>query len=364
MANPDLRTLPPPVSVARPVPGPVRVGALGAQEEQAWDRFVLAQPNSSFFQLTGWKRVLEQTFPYKPRYLYAHRDGRISGVLPLFHVSNWIVGSALISVPLGVYGGICAEDEESETALRKAAQDMAVGEGVDYLELRNRNGHLYAGFHHNPLYTTFSGPLPDDPGLISKRLPKDTRYMIRRAQRNNLVLRRGIEQLGTFYTLFAQNMKRHGTPVFPRALFDHFAREFPGQTDLLIAYKEDRPVIGVFSFIYRDTMLPYYAGVSPDAPALAAANLLYFELMKDSVRLGLRQFDFGRSKTGTGAFAFKQQWNMVAEPLNYQVHLVKRTTVPNFSPVNPKFALATRVWQRLPLWVACWAGPRVVRWFP
>ena len=364
MANPDLKTLPLPDAAARTESGPVRVRPLAAEGEIAWDRFVLAHPSGSFFQLTGWKRVLEQTFQYKSRYLCAERDGRITGVLPLFLISNWIVGRALISVPLGVYGGICAAEEGSENALREAAEELAVREGVDYLELRNRNGSHFPGYHPNPLYATFSGPLPANAGLISKGLPKDTRYMIRKAQKNNLELRRGMEQLGTFYKLFAQNMKRHGTPVFPRALFENIVQEFPRQTDLLMAYKNDQPVIGVLSFIFRDTMLPYYAGVSPEASALAAANLLYFELMKDSVRMGLRQFDFGRSKAGTGAFAFKQQWNMQPEPLNYQVRLVKRKSVPNFSPVNPKFELATRVWQKLPLWLTYWAGPRVVRWFP
>lgn len=325
---------------------------------------MFAQPSGSFFQLTGWKRVLEKTFQYDSRYLCAEREGRITGVLPLFLISNWIVGRALISVPLGVYGGICAEEEVSENALREAAEEMAAREGVDYLELRNRNGNRYAGYHPNALYATFSGPLPASADLVPKSLPKDTRYMIRKGQKNALELRRGMEQLGTFYRLFAQNMKRHGTPVFPRALFENFAQEFPRQTDLLMAFNNDQPVIGVFSFIFRDTMLPYYAGVSPEASALAAANFLYFELMKDSVQMGLRQFDFGRSKSGTGSYAFKQQWNMQPEPLNYQVRLVKRTTVPSFSPVNPKFELATRVWQKLPLWLTCWAGPRVVRWFP
>ena len=44
------------------------------------------------------------------------RAGKITGVLPLFLVSNWIVGRCLISTPFADYGGICAEDEESADA--------------------------------------------------------------------------------------------------------------------------------------------------------------------------------------------------------------------------------------------------------
>jgi hypothetical protein len=82
------------------------------------------------------------------------------------------------------------------------------------------------------------------------------------------------------------------------------------------------------------------------------------------VQKGIRVFDFGRSKKGTGSYAFKTQWNMTEEPLHYGVHLVRRKTVPNFSPVNPKFERATRIWQKLPAWLTTAVGPHVVRWFP
>jgi hypothetical protein len=55
---------------------------------------------------------------------------------------------------------------------------------------------------------------------------------------------------------------------------------------------------------------------------------------------------------------------MEIQPLDYQVFLVKRKTVPNFSPVNPKFEMAIRAWKRLPLPLTKWIGPRVVRWIP
>jgi hypothetical protein len=86
--------------------------------------------------------------------------------------------------------------------------------------------------------------------------------------------------------------------------------------------------------------------------------------MKSASQAGIRFFDFGRSKRGTGSYAFKSQWNMKVEALPYQVYLVNRKEVPNFSPVNPKFAMSARLWSRLPLLATMLMGPRVVRWFP
>ena len=332
--------------------------------EREWDKFVSSQPTGSFFMLSGWKRVIEKTFHYQPLYCYLEKDGEIAAVAPLFLVSNWMTGRCLISVPFGVYAGICAKDAESEQALLEHLKQVAAGERVEYLELRTRSGPVFEGFHHNPLYSTFTTELSPNHEANLKKLPKDTRYMIRKAEKAGLRSEHGWEQLDKFYPLFAQNLRNHGTPAFPRQLFDRFREEFGGQLDLMIVYAGEAPVAGVVSFIFGDTILPYYSGATPEAPRLGANNLLYWSLMKSAAEKGLRVFDFGRSKKGTGSFAFKTQWNMAVEPLQYQVHLVERKTVPNFSPLNPKFQLATRVWQRLPLSVTTALGPHLIKLFP
>lgn len=331
---------------------------------ERWDRFVLGQPGGTLFHLIPWMRAIEKTFGYEPCYVYAERGGEISGVVPVFLVSNWIVGKCLISTPYAVYGGVCAADAESEHALLEHLKTLAHSQETDYLELRFRQREMLPGFAANPLYFAFTAPLSPDHEANLKRLPKDTRYMIRKAAKAGLRAQRGLEQLGDFYRLFAQSLKRLGTPVFPRALFENLMNEFSGSVDLLLIYAGLKPVSGVFSFRFRDTILPYYAGAGPEAGPLAANNFMYSELMKNSAEEGLRFFDFGRSKKGTGAYAFKTQWNMNVEQLTYQVHLVRRKELPNFSPLNPKFELATRVWKKIPLPITAWLGPRVVRWFP
>jgi len=335
---------------------------LGA--ENRWDRFVLEHPRASFFHLIGWKRIIEKTFGHKARYFYCERDGKITGIAPIFECSNWLIGRCFISIPLAAYGGIVAVDTESEQAMLEHSKRMAESASAEYLELRHRDGELLDGFHANQLYVTFNAPLFPDSATNLKRLPKDTRYMIRKAEKGGLRVQRGVGQLDVFYELFARSMHRLGTPVFPRALFRNIVDEFPDHTELMLVYNGADAVTGVLSFFFRDTILPYYAGATPEATRLAANNFMYWELIRRAGEQGFRTFDFGRSKKGTGAFAFKSQWNMNAEQLDYQVFLVKRKTVPNFSPVNPKFEMAIRLWQNLPLSVTKWLGPSAVRLFP
>jgi FemAB-related protein (PEP-CTERM system-associated) len=342
----------------------VEIRNLEPDRAAAWDEFVLRHPEASFFHLTGWMNAIAKTFHYVPQYLFAERGQLITGVLPLFETSNWLQGRCLISTPMAVYGGICAEDQESRLALIEAAKHLARRKNVQHLELRDRQGEPLPGFYPNTLYTTFFGELDPDPEVMLRRLPRDTRYMIRKAQKNGLLVARGLEHTPVFYRLFAESMRRLGTPAFPLRFFENLIEELKGLVDVTVLSSSKGPVAAVFSFRFRDAILPYYAGASGEAPRLAANNLLYWELMTRSAAEGVRWFDFGRSKKGTGAYAFKTQWNMTAQPLAYQVYLVQRKSVPNFTPLNPKFERAGRIWSKLPLGLTTLLGPHVVRWFP
>lgn len=343
---------------------PVTVRQFGAAMASAWDSFVQAQPTGTPFHSTAWMRALEKSFGYEPRSLVAERGGEITGVLPLFFISNWIVGRCLMSTPFADYGGTCAEDQESSDALIEHAKQMARTENVNFLELRHRKCELRREFSHRSLYVGFTASLTSDPEAMLKRLPRDTRYMLRKAEKANLELRSGLEQLPGFYRLFAANWRRLGTPVFSPRWLETLAEEFHDSIDLKLAYHQGRPVAGVLSLTFRDTLFPHYAGACPDAGRLAVNNFIYWELMKDAAGKGLRRFDFGRSKRGTGAYQFKSSWNMQVDTLDYQVFLVRQKDEPNFSPTNPKFEMATRLWSLMPLNATTWLGPKVVRWFP
>ena len=51
---------------------------------------------------------------------------------------------------------------------------------------------------------------------------------------------------------------------------------------------------------------------------------------------GLRVFDYGRSKRGTGSFDFKKNWGFEPQPLHYEYLLVKGKRVPEHNPLNPE----------------------------
>jgi FemAB-related protein (PEP-CTERM system-associated) len=330
----------------------------------AWDQFVYAQPTGTLFHLTAWKRSIERSFGFQARYLVAEDETGIRGVLPLFLVSNAVQGRTLISTPFAVYGGACAADEAAAVSLREAACELARHEKVQYLELRERSEYRDPAFHTKELYVTFDQELPESPERLMQGFPRDTRYMIRKAQKEGLRSTADPGDLKRFHDIYAFSVRNLGTPVFSLKFFRILLQEFSANAELTMIWKGDEALAGVLSFRFRDWILPYYGGSLPQGRKYAANNFMYWDVMARAMQNGLRYFDFGRSKLGTGAYAFKTQWNMREHPLPYQFFLVRRKDMPNFSPANPRFHAAISLWKRVPLPLTKMLGPSIVRLFP
>jgi len=334
------------------------------QFERAWDDYVYRHPSGSLFHLTAWKRVIEKTFKYESRYLFMEERGTIRGVLPLFMVSNFFFGRILISTPLAVYGGVCADDEQMSRRLRKAACQMAERERVQYLELREQRPVSEPGFRTKQLYVTFDLELPRNVDQLLRGFPRDTRYMIRKGQKSGLEAAVDPQQLDAFYEIYSRSFHHLGTPVFPKHLFRIILEELGEQCELTTVWRAKKALAAVLSFRFREWVLPYFGGSLLEGRQFAANNFMYYEVMKRAVENGARHFDFGRSKLGSGSYQFKTQWNMRERPLPYQLFLVRRKSMPDFSPANPKFKLAISLWKCLPFPVTKILGPAIVRAFP
>jgi FemAB-related protein (PEP-CTERM system-associated) len=332
--------------------------------QSAWDDYVNRHASSSIFHSIAWKRVIERAFQFEPRYLFVEEGGIIRGVLPLFLVRHFVLGTSLISTPLSVYGGVCADTEQLSSQLRQAAIEMAQQERVQYLELREQWPVSEPQFHTKELYVTFDLEMPRTLDQLLTGFPRDTRYMIRKAQKNGLHVSVGHEQLDMFYEIYSRSFHHLGTPVFSKKLFHIILDVMGEQCELTTIWKGQKALASVLSFRFRDWVLPYFGGSLLEGRSFGANNFMYYEVMKRALEAGVRYFDFGRSKLGSGSYAFKTQWNMKTRPLPYQFFLVRRKSMPNFSPANPKFKLAISLWKALPLPVTKMLGPAMVRAFP
>ena len=342
------------------MPNLKRLAPEDARDNASWDAFVMAHPKATFFHRAGWQRVLRQAFGHATHYLYAESGGRITGVLPLAHVRSLLFGSSLTSLPFAVYGGVVADDEASANLLVNEAQRLARQLGVAHLELRNVD-RTQPDWPEQDLYVTFRKAIAPEEEANLLAIPRKQRAMVRKGIKNGLTstIDDGVDR---FFALYADNVHRHGTPAMPRRYFEVLRREFGPDCEVLtVAGPDGRPLSSVLSFYFRDEVLPYYAGDAEAARELAANDFKYWELMRLACARGLKTFDYGRSKQGTGSFAFKKNWGFEPTPLHYEYCLYKRDAVPQNNPSNAKYRLLIETWRRMPLAMANWLGPFVVR---
>lgn len=328
--------------------------------EAMWEAFVLASPEATFFHRPGWQRVMQQVFRLETYFLYALAEGRIQGVLPLAHVKSWLFGRSLVALPFAVYGGVVADSAQVADALEFEAQKIAKQLAVAHLECRNVSLR-HVDWPAQDLYVTFRKEIFSDEDANMLAIPRKQRAMVRKGIKNGL--RSTLDaNADNFFALYADNVHRHGTPAMPKRYFQALMSEFGQDCEILTVVAPDgSPLSSVLSFYFRDEVLPYYAGDDESARNLAANDFKYWELMRRACQRGLKVFDYGRSKQGTGSYAFKKNWGFEPTALHYEYCLYTRSSVPQNNPSNAKFKLLIATWRRMPLRMANWLGPFVVR---
>jgi FemAB-related protein (PEP-CTERM system-associated) len=332
-------------------------------ESVEWDAFVRSMPGGSPFHLLAWKRAVETSFGHRPHYLIAVGEHGIEGVLPLFEVRGLLGGRGLISVPYGVYGGICGRSETARQRLLDHATGLARRLRAGYVELRHRAGQEL-DLPTKSLYVNFSRPISGSDEENLAAIPRKQRRMTRQGLKHGLRAEFGMQHLDAFYDVYAHSVHMLGSPVFPRRLFTAIAQEFQKECELLTIWKDERVVAGVLTLLYEDQALPFYGGALREAFPYAVNDFMYWELLCHVAHAGYRVFDFGRSREGTGPYHFKRHWGFEPQPLPYQYALLDGGSIPNVSPANPKMRLAVEAWKRAPYRLTRLLGPALTRYLP
>ncbi len=321
--------------------------------------FVADHPEAALFHRPAWTKGIEQGTGQAGRYLIAEDpSGRLTGLLPLTRIRSPFFGSALVSTGFGIGGGIVASTGMAVEALAAAAWSLAERENCPSVTLRG--GRLPDGWRREEgVYAGFVRELPGSDEAILKSVPRKQRAEVRRSLALGLEVSRGRDRraLDEHYRVYAESVRNLGTPVFPCSLFEAMAREWGEDADIVTVRAEGKPVAAVLSLYFKGVVHPYWGGGTREARALRANDLLYYSLMRHAAARGCTGFDFGRSKAGSGAYAFKKNWGFEPRPLTYATKGAHR----DVNPSSPRYRLQTAAWRRLPLPLANRIGPLLAR---
>lgn len=327
--------------------------------------FVARHPLGTPFHRPAWFVTVAAATGNQALALVQERVGEIVAFLPLDAIHSPVFGRLLASTGFAVGGGLLITEGAEPDAIFVALEELAKRLSCPAIELRggvlpqaSEGWALKTDSHAN-----FARPLADDDEAQLTAIPRKQRAEVRRSLGIDLTIDVGTSEAdrAAHYAVFCESYRNLGTPVFPRALLDRVVDAFGADADILTVRHEGKPVASVISVYHQGAVMPYWGGGTWDARRLRANDRMYYELMLHARRRGATSFDFGRSKTQSGAYHFKRNWGFEPEPLTYATWTQPGTARREADPTSAKLSLQIKVWQRLPLGVANRLGPLIAR---
>ncbi|MCJ2187296.1 FemAB family XrtA/PEP-CTERM system-associated protein [Novosphingobium beihaiensis] len=344
----------------------VRVAHLyDSLEVSRLEAFVARHPQGTPFHRPAWFMSVAQATGNEAHGLVQTRQGEITAFLPFDAIHSPVFGRVLASSGFAVGGGLLAAEGVDPKEMFVAAEELARRLSCPTIELRGgllpqaQGGWALKSESH----CNFARPLAADDEAELLAIPRKQRAEVRKALANDLTVEVGTGERdrAAHYEVFCESYRNLGTPVFPRALLDSVVDAFGKDADILTVRHESKPVASVISLYHGGAVMPYWGGGTWEARRLRANDRMYYELMLHARRRGCATFDFGRSKTGSGAYHFKRNWGFEPEPLTYATWTRPGAAKREADPTSSKLSLQIKVWQRLPLSVANRLGPLIAR---
>ena len=329
------------------------------------EAFVAQHPQGTPFHRPAWLSAVAAGSGNRALALVAEQSAELTGYLPLLEVHSPLFGRVLVSSGFGVDGGMLVAAQGAGSGLFAAVEELALRRSCPSIELRG--GVLpqdRAGWKiRHDTHCGFVTDLADDEAAQLLAIPRKQRAEVRKGLAGSLKIETGTgpRDRAAHYAVYAESVRNLGTPVFPRALFDEVLDSFGDDADILTVRDDGAPVASVLSLYHKGAVMPYWGGGTQAARGLRANDRMYFELMLHAARRGCTRFDFGRSKTGSGAYDFKRSWGFEPHPLGYASWTAPGASPRDADPTSAKHAARIALWRKLPLALANRAGPPIAR---
>ena len=334
-------------------------------EVQRLEAFVARHRLGSPFHRPAWLNAVAAGTGNCALALVGERNGQLITYLPLLEVHSPLFGRVMVSSGFGVEGGVLTDTIEAEVGLFDALEELAIRRSCPAIELRG--GILPSGragwkIRHDS-HCGFVSALAEDEEAQLRAIPRKQRAEVRKGIAGELTVEIGTtaQDRSAHYAVYAESVRNLGTPVFPRSLFEAVLDSLGECADILTVRANGEPVASVLSLYHRGAVMPYWGGGTFAARRLRANDRMYFELMLHARRRGCSRFDFGRSKTGSGAFDFKRNWGFEPQPLGYAAWTAPGAAARDADPTSARHAARIALWRKLPLAIANRAGPFIAR---
>ncbi len=335
----------------------------GAQAARI-DAFLADHGEATPFHRPAWLNAVARGTGNRALALIGERHGAIAGYLPVNEIHSAIFGRMLASSGFAVDGGLLLAGSDGEPFFA-GLEELASRTNCSAIELRGgvQPDASAQWTIKTESHCGFIAPLLADDEAQLLSIPRKQRAEVRKGLANELTVEVGssARDRDAHCAVYAESVRNLGTPVFPRALFDAVLDYFGTDADILTVRADGVPVASVLSLYHRGAVMPYWGGGTFAARRLRANDRMYFELMRHAAARGCTRFDFGRSKTGSGAYDFKRNWGFEPQRLSYASWTAPGAKERDANPNSAKHAAQIALWRKLPLGIANRLGPLIAK---
>lgn len=288
-----------------------------SSDRHAWNSAV-AMLGASVFHRWEWRDIFKKTYGYRPLYLWAHEDGAVCGIFPMF-LWGKLGGQRLHSIPFSDVGGPCGRTPAVEKALRTAMTQRVEKRPMQWFTLNEPPKKLEAPWHASTPFVTFELDVRTSyDELLKTKVHQKTRNMVVRAEREGILVhtRPAPPALSAFYPLYSKTMRRLHALPHPRLFFHSVARHLGENSVVFLAEQPpaaQTPYLAItaalWAFIHDNTLF-IWANASDPKHAHASANPAVYAaaLQYACEHPEIATVNFGSTLPDTPHHFFKKRW--------------------------------------------------------
>lgn len=274
-------------------------------EKQQWDEFIQTQPYNVFVQAWNYGEFNEQMGDSKFPIGMFEGEKMIGACLTIKVKAR---RGTFLYCPYGPF--IDWNNTDLFQQFISYLKDLGKKEKADFIRMspflrdsdENRKLFQTNGFRKSPLHilaeTTWMLDVSPEEDEILKNMKKDHRYLIKRAERDGVVIKKStdIADLKHFWPLYDETVKRHKFVPFSRKYVEEEFKAFEkdGQTVFFMAEYEGK-VLACSVMYYYGNMGVYRHSASSSDPKyrkIPASHLLQWEAIKEAKARGCKYYNF------------------------------------------------------------------------
>ncbi len=278
---------------------------ISENEKDTWNEFLEKNESGHLFQTFEWGEF-KKTQAWKSRriMLKESETGEIRAVLAILEKRVPLLGLKVWYLPRGpvldfqnrelleqILEFLIDLARKNKVMAVKISPEVILSEKTKWILGLLKDKGFKETKHYELHKCTIRLDLTDDIGKIYSGFKKNTRWEIRKAQKDGVLVKRGEDEkdVKIFYQLYSQAM---GKDRLPYSYFKNLWETFKEDTLSLIAFWQGIPVSAVFVSSFNKRAMYLFGGTNRKKPTHYASQLLQWEAIKWAKNQGIEVYDF------------------------------------------------------------------------